>query len=113
MMWMICTTGKMNKMKMKKQSNELKKIAVKIIPVLKKHGVTKAGIFGSYARGEQKKKSDVDILVKIKKDMSLLDFVGLKLELENIVGRKVDLVEYSVIKPRIKRQILSEEIKII
>ena len=95
------------------KNRELEKIGRKITPILKKHRVTKAGIFGSFARGEQKKKSDVDVLVKIKGSMGLFEFVELKLKLEEILGRKVDLVEYSVIKPRIKKQILSEEIRII
>ncbi len=95
------------------QNKELKKIAIKIIPLLKKYGVTKAGIFGSYARGEQKKKSDVDILVKINKKASLFDVVALKLELEKIIGKGVDLGEYESIKSIIKKNILREEVRII
>ena len=84
-------------------------IKKKILPILKKYGVTRAGIFGSVVRGEAKEDSDVDILVEIEKRMSLLDFVGLKLELEEALGRRVDLGEYSTIKPIIRKQILSEE----
>ena len=47
-----------------KNNQELNKMKPKIVKVLKKHGIKKAGVFGSYARGEQKKKSDVDILIK-------------------------------------------------
>ena len=57
--------------------------------------------------------SDIDILVDIKKDISLLDFVGLKLELEEALGQKVDLVEYSTIKPVLKERILKSQIPII
>lgn len=64
-------------------------------------------------RGEDTEKSDVDILVEIEERMSLLDFVGLKLELEESLGIKVDLGEYSTIKPIIKEQILSEEVAIL
>jgi hypothetical protein len=113
---------KMNK-KIKAERNMLKykseedkrieKIADKIVPLLKKYGVTRAGIFGSYARGDMKKKSDIDILVEIREEMSLLDIIGLKLELEKILKKKVDLVEYSAIKSRIKKQILNEEVRII
>lgn len=98
---------------MRKENEEIKRIGAKIMPILKKYGVTKAGIFGSYSRGEQKKKSDIDILVKIKESISLLDFVGLKLELEKKLKKKIDLVEYSTIKRRIKNRILNEEIRII
>lgn len=85
----------------------------KIIPILKKYGVKRAGIFGSFVRGEETKKSDIDVLVEIEGRMSLLDFVGLKLELEEALGKKVDLGEYSTIKPIIKEQILSEEVAIL
>jgi len=89
---------------------EMKK---KIVKILKKNKVTKAGIFGSYARGEQNENSDIDILVEIKKKISLFDFAGIKIEIEENLGKKVDLVEYIVIKPLIKKQILNEEIRII
>ncbi len=81
----------------------------KIVPILKRQGVTKAAIFGSVARGEAKKNSDIDILVKLPKSMSLLDFVGLKLDLEEKLGRKVDLVEYAAIHPLLKDSILKEQ----
>lgn len=95
------------------KDKELKKIGMKIVPVLKKYGVTKAGIFGSHARGEQKKKSDIDVLVKIDKEIGLFEFIALKLELERIVGRKVDLGEYNSIKEAIKKSVLKEEVRII
>jgi len=84
----------------------------KIIPILKRQGVTKAAFFGSVARGEAIKKSDVDILVRLPRKKSLLDFVGLKLKLEEKLGKKVDLVSYSGIKPRLKNIILKDEKKI-
>jgi len=97
-----------------KPNREVEKIKSKIIKVLKKNRVSRAGIFGSYSRGEQKKNSDIDIAVEINDpEMSLLGFITLKMKLENILGKKVDLVEYSVIKPLIKNRILNEEIKII
>lgn len=84
-------------------------IKKQIVPILKRQGVTKAALFGSAARGEMKKKSDVDILVKLKKGKSLFDFVGLKLELEEKLDKKVDLVSYGAIKPRLKKIILKDE----
>ena len=92
---------------------ELKEIKAKIRKVLKKHGVTRAGIFGSFVRGEQKKISDVDVLIMTPNNVGLFDFVGIKLELEDALGRKVDLVDYRGIKPLIKDRILNEEVKII
>jgi len=91
----------------------VEEIKKKIIPILKRYGVKRAGIFGSVVRGEETKESDIDVLVEIESRMSLLDFVGLKLELEQALGKKVDLGEYSTIKPIIKEQILSEEVAIL
>jgi hypothetical protein len=91
--------------------NEVKKISKKIIPLLKKRGVKKAGIFGSYSRGEQKKESDIDILIEMKG--SLLDIVGLEMELIKLLKKRVDLLTYKGIHPSLKKQILNEEIRII
>jgi len=89
---------------------EIKK---KILPILKRYNVKRAGIFGSAVRDEETEESDIDVLVEIESRMSLLDFAGLKLELEEILGKRVDLGEYSTIKPIIKEQILSEEVAIL
>jgi len=97
-----------------KFNKEIEKIKLKIIPLLKNNNIKKAGIFGSYSRGEQRKDSDIDIVVNIEdKNMSLIGFIELKLSLEDVLGKKVDLVEYSAIKPIIKEGILNEEIRII
>ncbi|MBU0459609.1 MAG: nucleotidyltransferase family protein [Nanoarchaeota archaeon] len=95
------------------KSQKLKQIAKMAIPILKKNGVVRAGIFGSYARGEQKKKSDVDLLVKLKGRKSLLDVVRLERELKEVLGKKVDLLTYQAISPYLKEQILREEVRII
>ena len=92
-------------------NQEIKKIKPKIVEILKKNGVTKAGIFGSYAKGEQKKNSDIDILIEVKG--SLLDVIGIELELQDILKKKIDLLTYGGINPHLKGKILSEEIKII
>ena len=85
----------------------------KVVPILKEAGVTRSSIFGSYVRGETKKGSDIDILIDAPKGMGLFDFVGLQQELEKVLGKKVDLGEYSTIKPRIKNQILSQQVRIL
>ena len=94
----------------KQQLDQLKQ---KIIFVLKSYGILRAGIFGSYARGEQKNKSDIDILVKIKKNASIFDVIELKINLEKILKKKVDLVEYDLIRKEIRKNILNEEIPLI
>jgi len=96
-----------------KKNEEIEKIKTKIMPILKGYKVTKAGIFGSHARGEQKKKSDVDILIKIHDDASLLTLIGLKLDLQEAIKRKVDLVEYETIRKELKEKILNDEIRIL
>lgn len=92
---------------------KIEEIKGKILSILKRYKVKRAGIFGSVVRGEENKESDLDILVEIVDRMSLLDFAGLKLELEEALGQRVDLGEYSTIKPMIKEQILSEEVSIL
>lgn len=96
-----------------KRNNTIKTIARYSLPILKKNGVIKAGIFGSYARGEQKKGSDVDMLIKFKGRKSLLDLVGLQIELEEKLNRKVDVVTYKSIHPLLKKDILNDEVKIL
>ena len=91
----------------------IEKLKELILPILYRYGVERAGIFGSFSRGEAKQESDIDILVEIKSDISLLDFIALKQEIEDILGKKVDLVEYETIKPIIKDRILQEEVKIL
>ncbi len=91
----------------------LENVSKKSLPILKKNGVIKAGIFGSVARGEAKKKSDIDVLVKFRKGKSLLDLVRLERELSEKLGRKVDVVTYNSISPYLKEQILKEEVRIL
>ena len=88
-------------------------IAEQIIPVLHKYAVKRAGLFGSVAtQRSQTESSDIDILVELSKPISLIDFLVIKLELEDKLGKKVDLVEYQSIKPLLRQRILSEEIRI-
>lgn len=91
----------------------LKQIKDKALPVLKQAGVTRSSIFGSIVRGEAKKDSDIDILVEPPRGMSLFDFVDLQLKLEEALDRKVDLGEFSTIKPRLQESILQSSVKIL
>lgn len=87
----------------------IQNINAKIIPVLKSQGVFKAALFGSVVRGQAKKSSDVDLLVELEDDKSLLDLVGLKLELEDALKTKVDLLTYDSIHPLLRDIILKEQ----
>jgi len=85
----------------------------KIVAVLKENDVKKAGIFGSFARGEDKKNSDIDILIEFNSVKSLLDIVRLEFLLARILKRKIDLLTYKGIHPLLKERILKEERRII
>lgn len=95
-----------------KINKNIEKIKSSIIPILKKNKIKKAGIFGSYARGEQRKKSDVDILVEPAKNMGFA-FVGLQFELEKKLKKRVDLVSYNGLNKYMKDNILKQEVRII
>ena len=85
------------------------KIRETIIPILKKHNVKRASLFGSIVSGNYTAESDIDILVELADELSLLDFIDIKLEIEDATKRKVDLVEYDTIKPSLKKYILKEQ----
>jgi len=84
------------------------------LPVFKKHDVKRAALFGSYARGTAKVRSDIDFLIEYKGDnKTLFDLVDLKFDLEETFNRKVDLVTYNSINWRIRDQILAEQVIIL
>jgi predicted nucleotidyltransferase len=76
----------------------------------KEYKVKEIGIFGSYVRHEQKKKSDVDVLISFYETIDLFTFVELENYLSDILGVKVDLVMKDGLKPRLKERILSEAV---
>ena len=73
-----------------------------------KYGVREIGIFGSYVKEEQKETSDLDILVEFEKPLGLLEFVGLKNHLSDLLGVNVDLVMRKALKPTIGKRVLGE-----
>lgn len=98
----------------KKNTCSFALIKKKALPILKRHDVKRASIFGSFARGDAKARSDVDFLIEYKgKNKSLFDLVDLKSELEETLDRKVDLITYSSIYWGIRKRILSEQIVIL
>ncbi len=90
----------------------LEQIKQKITPILRSAGIRRAGLFGSAARGTMTAQSDVDILVDVRSDMGLLEFISLQNQLADILGSKVDLVEYQALKPALKQGILRQEVAI-
>jgi uncharacterized protein len=87
-------------------------IKEQIIPILEKNDVIRASIFGSFARGEESADSDIDILIEYGKPKGLFSFVQLQRELEEKIGRKVDLLTYNSIHPLLKEYIKRDEVKI-
>jgi hypothetical protein len=98
---------------LKGTSIEIDALAKRIVPILRDSGVVEASVFGSFARGEVHPESDLDLLVRYKKSVSLLDVSGLKYELEMVLGNKVDLISRDYLKPRLKNRILQESIRIL
>lgn len=80
----------------------------KIISLIKKHGVKKVAVFGSYARGEEKPQSDIDILVEFSERKSLLELVGIEQEISDKLGMKVDLLTEKSISPYLIGRIKNE-----
>ena len=77
-----------------------------------KYKLAEIGIFGSYIRGEQKKESDLDVLVEFSEPVSLLDLIGAENYISDLIGRKVDLVPREDIRPELKQVILDEVVYI-
>ncbi|MDH5795745.1 MAG: nucleotidyltransferase family protein [Candidatus Bathyarchaeota archaeon] len=87
----------------------IEEIKGKVLPILRRYDVVRAAIFGSFVRGEMKEGSDIDILVEFEGEKSLLDLAGLKIELEELLGRKVDVLTYNSLHPLLKDKILNEQ----
>lgn len=89
--------------------NQIKGVLQKNMGVLQnQYGVASIGIFGSVSRGEEKEKSDVDVLVEFSKTPGFFKFIELEEFLGKLIGKKVDLVTKKALKPRIKDEILRE-----
>jgi len=98
-----------------KKLDELKSTLAKHKEELRsEYGVKEIGVFGSYVRGEQRKRSDIDLLVDFEEysNLTLLDFIRLENYLSDLLGVKVDLVEKQTLKPRIGKHVLAEVVSI-
>ena len=76
-----------------------------IVEFLKGKGATKVAVFGSYVRNEETPNSDIDVMVDFDKPITLLDFAGYQIDLEEIIGIKVDLVIEGGINPLIEKYV--------
>lgn len=85
----------------------------KIGDAMRRRGVVRASVFGSYARGEATQDSDVDFLVEFEAGRTLLDLSGLRLDLCDLLDREVDVATPKSLHPKLRDQILSEQIRIL
>jgi predicted nucleotidyltransferase len=81
-----------------------------ILRICAKHGARNVRVFGSVARGEADEQSDIDLIVEFDPERSLLDHAALWLELQDLLGCKLDVVSDRGIKPRIRERVLREAI---
>lgn len=81
-----------------------------ILQIAARHGARNVRLFGSVARGEADEASDIDLVVEFDPDRSLLDHAALWLDLQKLLGCKVDVVSEHGIKPRIRERVLKEAI---
>lgn len=92
---------------------KLDTIKNKALPLLREAGVVRSSLFGSYVRGEENEDSDIDMLIEYPKGKSLLDLVDLEMKLEEVLGKKVDLVTYKSVSPYLKEYIDRDQIQIL
>ncbi len=92
---------------------QLNQLGEQLEPVLRAHGVVRASVFGSLARGEADQASDVDLLVVFEDGRSLLDLSALRLDLIEALGREVDVITPGGLHPKLKDRILDEQVRIV
>jgi len=93
----------------KRMETNIAKIKKKVVPIFRKSGVVRSAIFGSVARGEAKKNSDIDFLVEFEGKKTLFDLAGLKITLEDALKKKVDVITYNALHPLLKDYILKDQ----
>ncbi len=93
--------------------SQIEKLKEKILEKLIEHEVKRASLFGSIVREEMTDESDIDILIEFRGTKSLLDLARLKIELEEVLKRKVDVLTYNSLHPLLKDQILAEQVEIL
>ncbi len=98
--------------KSEKEQN-LEELKKKLLPILKRHQVSRAGIFGSTAEGTARETSDLDLLIEFKGEKSLLDLIALKLDLEAEINRHVDVLTYQSLNPLIRERVLAQEVRVL
>ena len=93
--------------------NQLSELAKRISPILKAHGVIRASVFGSFARGTQREESDLDLLVEFAGGRGLLDQAALEADLSEQLGREVEVITYRALNSHIREQALRDQVVIL
>ena len=91
----------------------IQQVTDNVTPILRKHHVKRASLFGSVVHGNNHENSDVDILVTLPQKYSVYDLLAVKNELEDELQNKVDLVEFDSIRAPLKEAIFSSQVSII
>ena len=91
----------------------LQTIRATVPAVLRAHGVARASVFGSFARGAERADSDIDLLVEFEPGRSLLDLVRLRDELHEVLGRDVDVATPASLHPLLRDAIMAEQVEIL
>lgn len=84
----------------------------KILSIAKVHGIHHVRVFGSFARGSSKDDSDVDLLVSLDIGASLLDIIAFKQDVEDLLGRKVDVLTEASLSPYIREDVFKEAVNL-
>jgi predicted nucleotidyltransferase len=92
----------------KRKPMDLQQKRDEIIQIAARHGARNLRLFGSVARGDDRAGSDVDLLVNMEPDRSLLDIVGLGQDLEELLERRVDVLTDASLHPALRERILAE-----
>ena len=88
--------------------HQLKTKRDQILSIATRHGADNVRVFGSVVRGEDDEKSDIDFLVEMEPDRSLLDLGGLLMDLQELLGREVDVATEKSLRPHIREVVLKE-----
>ena len=92
------------------KSSEVTKYRSQILAIAARYGASNLRIFGSVARGNSTAKSDLDLLIDLEDDRTLLDQIGLKQDLEDLLNCSIDITEVFSLHPLIRDRVLSETI---
>ena len=88
-------------------------LAEAVLPILREHGISRAGVFGSRSRGDFRPDSDLNLLIELPEEASLFDLVGLELDISDRLGIKAHAVTYNSLHRLLRDRILADEVRIL